>query len=190
MEKITDTTYPTLRSRRLELTPIAQGDRGALLELLSLEPVRRYLLDGNVPEAEWVASLVVDSDRGFERGGLGLWAARRPREPRLAGLVGFREFYEPPVEELLYALHPDFWGQGLATEMAAAAIDHAFGATSRQLVRASTDLPNTASLEVMRRLGMQETGREPASADGRWDQVHCAIERGAWQLGSSPSGGR
>jgi hypothetical protein len=38
---------------------------------------------------------------GVERGDVNRW----PGNPTLVGLVGFRDFYEPPVEELLFALH-------------------------------------------------------------------------------------
>jgi len=178
-----------LRSERLELTPIAEGDREPLLALLRLEPVRHYLLDGHVPNAAWIASVVADSRDDFARRGLGLWAARRPGDPSLVGLVGFRDFYDPPVEELLFALHPDAWGQGLATEMARGVIAHAFASAGRERVRASSDLPNRASLAVLLRLGMREIGREPAPPGFKWEQIHYAIERDAWEQGSG-SGAR
>lgn len=175
---------PTLRNERLEMTPIGDGDREPLQALLSLEPVYRYLLDGNPPEAAWVASVVADSSGDFATRGLGLWAARQPGDPALVGLVGFRDFYDPPVEELIYALHPYLWGQGMASEMARAAIEHAFVVAGRERVRASTDLPNRDSLAVMLRLGMRETGREPAPPGFKWEQIHCEIARADWQRGA------
>jgi RimJ/RimL family protein N-acetyltransferase len=174
------TPSPVLTTARLRLTPIDDTDIEPLDALLALAAVRRYLLDGKRMEREWTAALVADSRRGFASRGLGLWAARRPRDPTLVGLVGFPEFFEPPVEELLYALHPDAWGAGLATEMARAAIDHAFDVAGRDRVRASTDVPNEASLAVMARLGLKEIGREPAPPGSKWGQIHCAIERAEW----------
>jgi ribosomal-protein-alanine N-acetyltransferase len=174
-------SVPILRSERLQMTPIGDGDREPLRALLSLEPVYRYLLDGSPPEAAWVASVVVDSRDDFARRGLGLWGARQPGDPTLVGLVGFRDFYDPPVEELMYALHPDLWGQGIASEMASAAMEHAFVGAGRQRVRASTDLPNRDSLLVMLRLGMSEIGREPAPPGFKWEQIHCEIARADWE---------
>ena len=174
---------PILRSDRLEMTPIGDVDREPLRALLSLEPVYRYLLDGEPPEAAWVASVVADSRDDFARRGLGLWASRQPGDPALIGLVGYRDFYDPPVEELLYALHPDLWGRGMASEMASAAIEHAFVAAGRDRVRASTDLPNRDSLAVMLRLGFRETGREPAPPGFKWEQIHCEISRAEWEDG-------
>jgi RimJ/RimL family protein N-acetyltransferase len=148
-----------LRSERLELTPIAEGDREPLLALLRLEPVRHYLLDGHVPDAAWIASVVANSRDDFARRGLGLWAARRPGDPSLVGLVGFRDFYDPPVEELLFALHPDAWGQGLAPEMARAASR----TPSHRRARAHATAPTFRAGVARRllRLGMREIRREP-----------------------------
>jgi|SRR5580693_1701783 RimJ/RimL family protein N-acetyltransferase len=46
-------------------------------------------------------------------------------------------------------------GQGLALRMAWTVITHAFLSSQIDSVIAGTDLPNTASLAVMRRLGMR-----------------------------------
>jgi [ribosomal protein S5]-alanine N-acetyltransferase len=51
-------------------------------------------------------------------------------------------------------LDPRYWGQGLALRMAWTVIARAFLSTRIDFVIAGTDLPNTASLAVMRRLGM------------------------------------
>ncbi len=171
----------SIQTERLELAVLDDGDVDELTAMFSLEPVRRYLLDGNPPERDWVASLAADSQHDFARRGLGLWIVRRRGAAELVGLVGFRDFYDPPVEELIYALHPDAWGQGIATEMSRAAIDRAFDEAGRERVRASTDAPNEASLAVMRRLGMRETGREPAPEGSVWEQVHCEVTREAWR---------
>jgi ribosomal-protein-alanine N-acetyltransferase len=142
---------PVLYSERLELTPLEDADREPLREVLSLEPVRRYLLDGNEPDREWVESVVADSKADFARAGLGLWAARRPRQPALIGFVGYRQFRDPPIEEVLYALHPGAWGQGFATELAHVVIGYAFTEAGRDRVVASIDLPNEASHRAMGR---------------------------------------
>jgi RimJ/RimL family protein N-acetyltransferase len=52
-------------------------------------------------------------------------------------------------------LDPRYWGQGLALRMAWTAITHAFSSSQINRVIAGADLANTASLDVMRRLGMR-----------------------------------
>lgn len=80
----------------------------------------------------------------------------RSPEPRsLLGVVGFRHFFDPAELQLLYALRPGAWGRGLATEAAAATLEHAFRTVGFHEVRAATDEPNVASIAVLERLGMR-----------------------------------
>ena len=73
----------------------------------------------------------------------------------LIGFCGFRDFFDPPQLQLLYGLSPEFWGTGLATEAAAAVCEYGFLEGGLERVLAATDVPNVASVEVMKRLGMQ-----------------------------------
>ena len=171
---------PTLRTDRLILAPLVESDLEALHTLLRLEPVRRYLLDGELVDADWVAAVLSDSREDFAKTGLGIWSVREPDDPTLLGMAGYRSFFDPPTEELLYALHPDAWGRGIAREASDAVIDQAFSVAGRDCVRASTDVPNEASLALMKRLGMEEVRRESRPPECKWDQVHCALEREAW----------
>ncbi|HVS15206.1 MAG TPA: GNAT family N-acetyltransferase [Thermoanaerobaculia bacterium] len=147
-------TGPVLRTERLELRPFS-GDDAAALHALFVDPeVRRFLLDDQVVEPEWVEGEIAGSRRRFAGGGLGLWTIRRRNEDRVIGFVGFREFFEPPQLQLVYGLLPAAWGEGLATEAAREAIRCAFEDAGLVEVVAATDPPNRASMGVMDRLGM------------------------------------
>ncbi len=175
----------TLRTERLVLAPVDDTDVDPLCALLGREPVYRYLLDGEPAGRDWMATVVADSRTDFARRGLGFWTVREPEGPdpdAAVGLVGFRDFYDPPCEEVLYALRDDRWGRGLATEMARAAIDHAFD-LGRDVVRAGADVPNTASQAVLARLGFRETHRDHPPGC-RWEQIHYALPRAAWKAGA------
>lgn len=171
-----------LETERLELEPVSSGDGDELHRLFCDSEVRRYLADANRMPRAWVDQLIRESDRCFDGCGLGLWAARkRGREP-LIGVVGFREFYQPPVLELMFALRPSHWRRGLAVEMARAVVAHAFAHTALDSVRASTDLPNRTSIRVLERLGMLPAGETPAGVAGSlWDQLHYTVSRRDWE---------
>ncbi len=53
-----------------------------------------------------------------------------------------------------YLLHPQYWGQGFATRMSWTVIQQAFETGHVDQIVAGADAPNTASVNVMRRLGM------------------------------------
>ena len=140
---------------RLDLAPIGMSDSAALLHVFRDADVRRYLLDGKSVSAEWVTAEIRASERRFGSGGGGLWALRPRSDPTVIGFVGFRAFFEPPEPQLLYGLLPAYWGQGLATEAAAAACRFAFETLGWTEVRAAIDVPNAASGAVLERLGFQ-----------------------------------
>lgn len=58
--------------------------------------------------------------------------------------------------EIGWTLHPDFFGQGYASEAATAVLDLAFGELGLHRVRAELDPRNDASIALCRRLGMRE----------------------------------
>jgi RimJ/RimL family protein N-acetyltransferase len=70
---------------------------------------------------------------------------------------------------LFWALFPEHWGNGYATEAAAAMIAYAFSTLRLRRIVATTEHDNTRSLNVMRRLGMR-LERNPR-AEPAWFQT-------------------
>ncbi|MGY3265049.1 GNAT family N-acetyltransferase [Lysobacter sp. HA35] len=64
-----------------------------------------------------------------------------------------------PGTEVGYALHPEAWGKGYATEACAAAMDWAFDTLGWTDIIHSIDVANTASQNVAKRLGAKNRGR-------------------------------
>jgi ribosomal-protein-alanine N-acetyltransferase len=71
------------------------------------------------------------------------------------GFCGFRDIDGSTDIEILYALLPTFWGQGLAAEAARAALDYGFRENLFTRVLGRTDVPNEASRQLLQRLGMR-----------------------------------
>lgn len=146
---------PILRTAHLTLRPFAEGDRDKLLELYQAPGVRRFLTTGNAVPLEWMEQEIRSSQERFDAGGAGLWSVLRGEgEGDIVGFVGFRDFFDPPELHLLFGLHPEERGKGLATEMTRAACAYAFDVLGHTEVRSATDVPNTASAAVLTRLGM------------------------------------
>ncbi len=168
---------PVLVTDRLELRPVCDAEVAELHGVFSDPDVRRYLCDGQDFGAPWVRETVGKSLALFARRGLGLWAVRAPGAPEIVGVVGYAEFRDPPVLELLYALLPSQWGRGLATEAVRVLIDHGYS-TGLEEIEASIDAPNRASARVLGRLGFREHHRVPADPPNTiWEQVHFVLGR-------------
>ena len=94
---------------------------------------------------------------------------------RVVGLVEMTVHGVPAgVAEFGYAVHPDHWGQGIATAAARLALDHAFGALEMLRVQATCDPTNVASVRVLEKLGMRLEGtlRENIWLGDRWRDTH------------------
>jgi ribosomal-protein-alanine N-acetyltransferase len=127
-------------------------DADEIHALMCVPEVYRYLADGAAPPRSIVEQWIEHSEAQSSASGLGLWLLKR--DATLGGCVLLEMRMEPRSAELTYLLHPQFWGKGLATRMSWAVIQRAFDSDSVDQVLAGADTPNTASLAVMRRLGM------------------------------------
>jgi RimJ/RimL family protein N-acetyltransferase len=103
------------------------------------------------------------SDEAFERWqrhwaehGFGLFAVTWKESGELIGRVGpqYHRMW-PHDPELGWALDPAWWGRGIATEAGAACLDWAFGPLDFARVVSITTEPNTASRNVMAKLGFR-----------------------------------
>lgn len=95
--------------------------------------------------------------------------------------VGKAGFYRFPA--IGYILAPDLWGQGLAREALEALIPRAFALHRLPRIEADVDPRNTASIQLLERLGFVETGRAEKTwlIAGAWcDSVYFALTPEAW----------
>ena len=88
--------------------------------------------------------------------GFGLWILRDARDHRVAGRAALRHLLLDGRDEVEvgYGFHPEFWGRGLATEIAAACLH--FGRDELRLptVVAITRPANLASQRVLTKVGL------------------------------------
>ena len=92
----------------------------------------------------------------WDRWGYGLWVFRNPAGI-FVGRGGMRHVALDGADEveLAYTLMPDFWGRGLATEMAQALLALARSRLGLMRVVAFTLVTNRASERVMTKLGLE-----------------------------------
>jgi RimJ/RimL family protein N-acetyltransferase len=157
-----------LTTERLVLCPATAADHPALLAHWTLPDVRRFLFDGAALSAAEVGETIEESARDFAAGGYGIWLIRERGQaglagpelagpeligPELIGTVGLRPLDDTGLE-IFYSLAPGSWGRGYATEAARAVVGHALGTLGLAEVLAEVDEGNTASVAVVKRLGM------------------------------------
>jgi RimJ/RimL family protein N-acetyltransferase len=148
---------PQLRTERLLLRRWRARDRGAFVAMNADEEVMEHF-PATLSKAESVA-MIERTEACFERRGYGLWAIElRDGEPFI-GFVGLSPVDIPvpfaPAVEVGWRLARPFWGQGFATEAAAAAVTLGFAERGLREIVSFTAVGNARSRAVMERLGMR-----------------------------------
>ena len=83
-----------------------------------------------------------------------------------AGFTGIARGGFGPSDEIGYALHPDWWGQGLMTEAVAALLERGFCQRGLEAIWASHYAENVASRRVIEKSGFSPVCRETV-----WDET-------------------
>jgi RimJ/RimL family protein N-acetyltransferase len=82
-----------------------------------------------------------------------------------------------------YALSPEFWGNGYASEAVAAMVEAAFSLTQAIAINASVRVENPASRRVLEKARFRFVGSGPQGAPARGGLVECdrlALPRADW----------
>ena len=141
-----------LTTARLELHPLdAERDAHALHAIRSDRRVWSTMGDSQPPAAD------VEATRLAENGGWG-WTIRAAGGQQIIGSVSLFPGDEVS-RSLTWYLHPDRWGDGLASEAVSAVVDHLLGTAGFARLDAWIDHTNTRSIGVARNAGMTERGR-------------------------------
>lgn len=91
-----------------------------------------------------------------------------------------------------YALAPEFWGKGLATEAALAAIETGFALTDAVEMLATAHVENPASGRVLGKCGFAHIGTGLEGAPARGGMIPCdrfRLERAVWASRRAPAPG-
>lgn len=158
-----------IETDRLILRPWTHGDADALALIFAQPAVWHYPFGRGLTRDE-SDRLVHTQLQHWATHGFGLWAAELKRERTLIGYVGLAvpEWLPQvlPAVEVGWRLHPDHWGQGLATEGGRASLQHGFEALSLDRIISIMQPENTASAHVAQRLGMRhwKTTHDPKRA--------------------------
>lgn len=129
------------------------------------QDLERLLMDPRITPTLWarerpittedVAASLEDKLRHWENYGFGQWVLRDRTTGEMLGRGGPQWTYASGIHEieLGWVIIPERWGQGLATELARASLDVAFGPMDLQEVIAYALPHNIASRRVMEKTG-------------------------------------
>lgn len=161
------------------------------------EPFRRLNNDPRVMEylagpmaPAFSDRLILRIEQHFERYAFGLWATEFRESGALIGFIGLSvpQFEAPfmPAVEIGWRLSADYWGKGLATEGARAAMRYGFETAGLPQIVSFTVPENLRSRHVMEKLGMVRNPKDdfdhPGLPLGHWLRRHVLyrLDRKNW----------
>jgi RimJ/RimL family protein N-acetyltransferase len=187
---------PSLRTERLLLRRWRGSDLDAFAAI-NADPEVMEHMPATLTRAS-SAALIERFERFFEDHGYGLWALEIPGEASLAGYVGIDpvEIDVPfaPAVELSWRLGRPFWGRGIASEAAGAAMAFAFERLALAELVAYTTVANGRSRRLMERLRMVRDPAEDFLHPGLPPDSQLAphvlyrIDAERWHAGAYPRG--
>lgn len=160
----------TWRTGTLTVRPYREGDEDALVDFYTREPVLEFLGEAmRIPDRAAATAFIahVHTRHGHYPAGspFGYWTVTKAidgveRTVATAMLKPAPDAARVPTEdiEVGWHVHPDFWRQGIATELARALIERGFTRTDETVLHAVIDTGNGASRSVARRAGMHRIG--------------------------------
>ena len=165
---------PTLETLRLRLRALAPADEADLVGLDSDPEVMRYVGSPagvkSPAETRERARMRIREEQGGDYEPLGFWRIEARSDGAFLGvgaLIRMPDGGDVPNRgdvpnggdvEVAYRLARSAWGQGIATESAAALVAHALGPLGLPRVVAVTYPANQASQRVLDKLGFERRG--------------------------------
>jgi ribosomal-protein-alanine N-acetyltransferase len=148
-------------TERLLIRPLTRDDLPALVELRADEEVSRYLGGAAMQSPEAIDKRLDFYISCHARHGFGMSALLRKTDGVMIGWGGLQPLEETGEIEVGYGFARAHWGQGLATETAAAWLRYGFERAGLARIVAVAAPENTASRHVMEKLGMKYEKTEP-----------------------------
>lgn len=147
-----------LETGRAWLRPWSAGDDVAFRRLTQDARVMRYISNGQPWSEQQTHEFIERQRAGFATRGYCLWKLVAKETGELAGMCGLQPLANTPDIEIGWWLAPEYWGQGLATEAARCVLGCGFTKFRLDEIVAVALRENRASLRVMEKLGMRDTG--------------------------------
>jgi [ribosomal protein S5]-alanine N-acetyltransferase len=145
-----------IETERLILREFQREDLQGLVPILADPKVMKFSPTG-INSVEQVLERIENFIACYREFGFGKWAVILKESNQLLGYCGIAvdQIDGKTEKELGYRLDSRYWGQGLATEAASAAIEYGFSQFNLPYILGIVERENTASVRVLEKIGMR-----------------------------------
>jgi [ribosomal protein S5]-alanine N-acetyltransferase len=137
------------------MRPLQSMDLDALVAIWADPRVTRFLPSQGKPISRENAEKALQSFVAhWQQRGYGIWAIEESNSPPMIGYCGLRYLDEMDEVEVLYGLAKAYWGRGIATQAARAAISYGFNVANLNKLIAMSLPENIDSRRVIEKAGL------------------------------------
>lgn len=151
-----------IETKRLILREFTLDDAEFIYELLNQPAWKQYIgdrgIDSLAAARAYIENVLIAS---YRRHGFGLLAIELKADGALAGMCGLIKRDGLDDVDIGFALMPQYGGQGIAHEAAAATLAYSRDTLGLARIVAITSLDNQRSMQLLERLGMRYEGEIP-----------------------------
>lgn len=146
---------PVIETKRLLLREFRDQDLNRCVEMCSKKLFMQYLGDGKILSREETWKSMSSILGHWHLRGYGIWAVEIKSNNSLIGHAGLLNPEGWPGIEVCWALSPEYWGNGYATEAAKEIISWAFSNLKTDSLISLIYPNNSASIKVSNRIGQK-----------------------------------
>jgi [ribosomal protein S5]-alanine N-acetyltransferase len=153
------THFPQLYTNRLILRKIQVEDIPALVQYANNKNVSKYILNIPYPYQEPDAVFRISYvHQGFKANSRYVFSIVLKEADAFIGEISLHLDGQKPIAQLAYWIGEPFWNQGIVTEAIARVLVFGFEVLQLELVFATCDAENVASVKVLEKNGLSKTG--------------------------------
>jgi len=152
-------TIPTLTTAHLHLRPWQIEDAETLLGILQEKDILQYFPPTSPATLEKMERYICFHQAHWQERGYGHWAVVTRQEEKVIGWTGLEFLPDTQETEVAYLLSHAFWGKGMATEAAQAALDFGFQSAGLHSIIGLVHPENIGSQRVLEKIGLVFTRR-------------------------------
>jgi len=158
-----------INTARLKLTPVSSDDLDIYTALLTSAETTRYLPGGKPFSNSYIKNYLQEKIAHWSKG-YGTFIVSLKDKPEVKiGYAGVESVAENDdgkiLNDIRYALLPEFYGKGYAEEAARAVIEFTFEHIELNVIYGVAVLENTPSVKLLNKLGMSTTSEQLYDSD-------------------------
>ncbi|MGE8207645.1 GNAT family N-acetyltransferase [Heyndrickxia sp. NPDC080065] len=151
--------FPMLETERLVLRELVENDAQDILKCFSNDDVLRYYGQKPLTSIEQVKQIIKNFAGQFKEKNGVKWGIELKETGIMIGTIGLQEWsLEHKRANISYALFPEKWGNGYASEAVDKVISYGFQELGLERIGAVVFVENIASSQLLIKLGFTKEG--------------------------------